>query len=83
VNATKTAPSGATVPAAIRDAEPGSLTAEDDARMAAVGEFAARQVRNVIDMQAITIRELREKNRRLSDENDALRKHIEQMAVLA
>ena len=79
MNATKTAPSGATVPAALRDAEPGSLTAEDDARTAAVGEFAARQVRNVIDLQAITIRELRERNRRLSDEVEGLKRHMTAM----
>jgi len=67
------------VNATIRDSEPGSLTADDDARMAAVGEFAARQVRNVIDLQAITIRELREKNRRLSDEVEGLKRHLTAM----
>lgn len=80
--ATRTAPSGATVPAAIRETPTISPAADDEqlAHLEAVGRTGAMNALNVVAQQAGIIEQQRREIARLADEVEGLKRHIVAMA---
>jgi len=78
VNATKTAPAGAMVPAAIR----GVIAHDDPGALAGEAIDAAMKAAKIAHHLGEENERLRAELKAARDESAALRKHIEQMAVL-